>query len=125
MHLTCKNFTKGQKAYIWLINDAARSKKPEECLKETIITSIGRKYINTPYITFKESETDYWYGGMEEKTNYSVDYILFATKEQALEAIEQTELIQQIRKIGFKDIQKLSITELKNLYNLLNKNPKK
>ena len=124
MHLTCKNFTKGQKAYIWLINDAARSKKPEECLQETIITSVGRKYINTPHITFKESETDYWYGGMEEKTHYSVDYILFATKEQALEAIEQTELIRQIRKIGLKNIQKLSITELKSLYNLLNKNPK-
>lgn len=122
MKLTVKDFKKGQTAYVMLVNNAARYVSDGELpLKEVTIDSVGRKYVHAGTIKYQYDNTGFWDGGMKEYNEYSVDYVLFATKEQAEEAIERRRLIRDIRRTSLSRIECLSIDDLKILENILKK----
>lgn len=93
-----EDFKKGQTVWVYLVGNAARYKKTvEERIREWEVVSVGRKYI-----TAKDKANDFVTAQFEidnnfrEKTNYSVDYILYLTKSELLEYVERRQLIRFI-----------------------------
>lgn len=126
--MNIKDFKAGQTVYVELIGDASRGKTPGKCIEEWKITSVGRKYVKAgklheKYGILGETIFEYRdsYNRFVEKTDRSVDYILYATKQELEIKFEKEKLLNEIGSF-FRDWNKpknLSIEQLKRIKEVL------
>ena len=126
-----KDFKVGQTVYIELNGNASRGKNVAECIEEWEITSVGRKYIKAckkiekefcREITFEYKDN---YKSFVQKTDYCIDYILYATKQEIEEKHEKYRLFWDIKERFKYDSQNnLSLKQLKAIYSILKENYK-
>ena len=83
-----KDFKVGQTVLIRLTGNAIRGKCGDELIEEWVIDKIGRKYITAskktgyPKGIIFEKKNCGCEGGFVQKTDYCVDYILYASKAE-------------------------------------------
>lgn len=112
MGYTIKDFTVGQTAYIELTGNASRGKTKKECIVECTVQSIGRKYVTANGIQFRETDANYG-GGLVEKTDYCVDFILYPNKQAISDKMEKESLLDKIK---YKtDFSKMSLEQLRKI----------
>ena len=98
-----KDFSKGQTVWVELTGNARRHiNKKEELIEEWEVISVGRKYVtamrkNGNDIGVKFQETDGNYGGLIEKSEYCVDYVLYPSKEAISDKLEKEDLVDWIK----------------------------
>lgn len=93
-----KDMNVGETVYCNLSGNAARGKNREDLIQEWEIVSIGKKYV----VAKKKGEFSREYkfeiqNGYKQNTNYCVDYVLYATKQEILDKYEKEELTKWIR----------------------------
>lgn len=125
--MNIKDFKVGQTVCVELTGNASRGKKPEQCIEEWEITSVGRKYIKAGRKsdggirgerTFEYKES---YGRFVQKTNYSIDYIIYETREEIERKFEKSKLLNEVETF-FRDWSKpkhLSTEQLKRIKEIL------
>lgn len=110
-----KDFKKGQTVYVELKGNASRNKKNEELIEEWEVISVGNKYVTATSKKYsfpiKFMETNSNYDSLIEKTDYSVDYILYPSKEEVENKFKKEELYNFIKS-------KFSSSYSKNQYTL-------
>lgn len=126
--MNIKDFKVGQTVYVELTGDASRGKTPEQCIEEWEITSVGRKYIEAgkrsercgiigkTLFEYREK-----YGRFFKKTNHSIDYIIYETREEIERKFEKSKLLNEVESF-FRDWskpKKLSIEQLKRIKEIL------
>lgn len=125
--MNIKDFKVGQTVYVELTGNASRGKTAEQCIEEWEITSVGRKYIKACKKeggVFRFEITFEWgdcYEKFVQKTNYSPDYILYATRQEIERKFEKEKLLNEVE-IFFRDWNKpknLSIEQLKIIKEIL------
>lgn len=125
--MNTKNFKVGQTIWVELTGNASRGKTAEQCIEEWEITSVGRKYIkagrNSDGTIWGETTFGYRenYGRFVQKTNYSIGYIIYETKEEIERKFEKSKLLNEIESF-FRDWSKpknLSIEQLKRIKEIL------
>lgn len=95
-----KDFKVGQTVYVELIGNAKRGRCSEELIEEWEVAKVGRKYVHAQKkgsifpVVFEKNEYD---GNFVEKTDISVDYILYASKSEIEEKFEREKLYSEIR----------------------------
>lgn len=123
--MNIKDFKVGQTVYVQLTGNAA--KRSSECIEEWEITYVGRKYIKAgkPYngqiwsdITFEFDED---YGAFMEKTQCSIDYLLYATKQEIEDKIERKRLYDELRKAFncYRPTQSMTLDKLRKIKSIL------
>ena len=119
----CKlsDFKVGDTVYIELQNNAARYNKPnsEECIRECIVESVGRKYVIAGDIKFEE--TDCNYDGLIQHTQYCVDFVLYDNKQTILDKFEKNKIITELRRnyVGMNELKKLSLDKLRRILKII------
>ena len=119
----CKlsDFKVGDTVYIELQNNAARYNKPnsEECIRECIVESVGRKYVTADGIKFEE--TDYNYDGLIQHTQYCVDFVLYDNKQTILDKFEKNKIITEWCRnyVGMNELKKLSLDKLRRILKII------
>ncbi len=125
--MNIKDFKVGQTVYVELTGNASRGKTPEQCIEEWEITYVGRKYIEAVkkdknQLRFKTVfEWREEYKSFVQKTVYSINYILYLTRQEIEEKREKNMLLNGIEKF-FRDWskpEKLSIGQLKRIKEIL------
>ena len=117
-----KDFTVGQKVYVELTGNAKRYKKEDELIEEWEVVKVGRKYVyarkkgcNTA-VKFEKKDYGTYKEQFVEKTDYSEDYILYASKKELEENIEYEELSNDISKMfRYGSSEKLSLDQLRKI----------
>lgn len=124
--MNIKDFKVGQKVYIELMGNIGRRSSGR--IEEWEITSVGRKYIKAgkPYngqvwgdITFEFDEDR---GIFVEKTNCSIDYFLYATRQKIEDKIERERLYDEIRRTfnNYIPTSNMTLECLRKIKNILN-----
>lgn len=124
-----KDFKINQSVWIKLTGNAKRFKKEEESLvQEWKITQIGRKYIyakkdeNSLEVAFYKSNSvldDVWI----EKTEYSIDYILYATYQDYLDTEEAERISSELYNFfQHNGLRELSLYQLREIQKIINNN---
>lgn len=119
----CKlsDFKVGDTVYIELQNNAARYNKPnsEECIRECIVESVGRKYVTADGIKFEE--TDRNYDGLIQHTQYCVDFVLYDNKQTILDKFEKNKIITEWCRnyVGMNELKKLSLDKLRRILKII------
>lgn len=125
--MNIKDFKVGQTVYVELTGNASRGKTAEQCIDEWEITSVGRKYVKAGRCsdgtiwgetTFEYREN---YGRFVQKTNYSIDYIIYETRQEIERKFEKSKLLNEVETF-FRDWGKpknLSIEQLKRIKEIL------
>lgn len=125
--MNIKDFKVGQTVWVELTGNASRGKAAEECIEEWEIVSIGRKYIKAGKRGYgkiwREETFEYRenYGRFVQKTNYSIDYIIYKTREKIERKFEKAKLLNEVETF-FRDWnkpKKLSIEQLKRIKEIL------
>lgn len=126
--MNIKDFKVGQTVYVELTGNASRGKTAEQCIEKWEITSVGRKYIKAGKRSEKYGivgETTFeWRDGYKrfvQKTNYSVGYIIYETRQEIERKFEKSKLLNEVE-IFFRDWNKpknLSIEQLKIIKEIL------
>lgn len=120
-----KDFKVGQTVWVELTGNASRGKRGDELIEEWEIVTLEKKYIhaqkkgrNYP-IKFEKME----YGNSPkfvEKTNYCVDYILYASKIELEEKLEYRSLYSDIsRAFGTYGNKRISLEQLRKIKAIL------
>lgn len=110
------DFKVGQLAYLELTGNAKREKKKEELIQECVIEAVGRKYVRARGRKFEEHDA---YNGLKEHTSYSIDYLLYPTKEVIQNKLEKEELLSEIKNFFSHGGNELSLEQLKEIKNLI------
>ena len=99
-----KDFKVGQTVWIMLTGNATRGKHGDELIEEWVINKIGRKYITaskkTGYskeVVFEDNKCIGYNGRFVEKTNYCVDYIMYATEQEVRDEMEMNRIYREIQ----------------------------
>lgn len=128
MNIKLSDFKIGQIVYVELCGNASRYKKGDELIEEWEIINIGRKYItankNGYYSreeNFMEHNIPSYLGGLVQKTNYSIDYVLYPTKETIEDNIKRKELIVELSNGKFNS---LSLDQLRRIKDIINEGDK-
>lgn len=124
--MNIKDFKVGQAVYVELTGDASRGKTPEQHIEEWEITSVGRKYIKACKkesgifrfeTTFEYREN---YGRFVQKTDYSVNYILYLTRQEIEEKHEKNRLFQEIeQRFSYGSQRDISLEQLRSIHGIL------
>lgn len=122
-----KDFNVGQTVYIELTGNASRGKSGNSLIEEWEIVSVGRKLIKAKrkgwkdYFaeTFEKRENGY-NGRFVQKTDCSVNYVLYADRREIEEEFERKELLGTISEYfrGFGD-KKISLESLRKIAGLI------
>jgi len=112
------DFVVGQKAYLELTGNAKRGKKKEELIQECVIEAVGRKYVTAKGRKFEESDI---YDGLKEHTSYSVDYVLYSSKEVIQKKFEKDELLGEIKDFFLHGGKELSLEKLREIQRIIEK----
>lgn len=116
------DFKVGQKVYVELHSNAKRYSNI--AYEEWDVISIGRKYVTATKSEngheYKFGEHNLSYGGLKQKTDYSVDYTLYPNKEILLNKIKSEVLFSKLM-LGFKYYNKnnYSLEQLKSICEIL------
>ena len=123
-----EDFKVGQTVYIELTRNASRGKTKEECIEEWEITSVGRKYIKARKRSEKRGifreVTFEWrdaYKRFVQKTNYCVDYIIYATRQEIEDKHERSRLYNEISEVfrGYSASENLTLEQLRKIKEIL------
>lgn len=125
--MSIKDFKVGQTVYVELTGNASRGKTAEQCIEEWEITSVGRKYIKAckkRNDAFRFETTFEWrdsYKRFVQKTDYCVDYILYATRQELERKFEKAKLLDDVESFfrGLGKPKNLSIEQLKRIKDIL------
>lgn len=124
--MNIKDFKVGQTVYVELTGNESRGKKPEQCIEEWEITSVGRKYIKAKKKgydrLFGESTFEYRenYKRFVQKTDCCVDYILYPTRQEIEEKQEKSRLFQEIeQRFRYGSQRDISLEQLRAIHGIL------
>lgn len=120
-----KDFKVGQTVYIELTGNAERGKVGENLIEEWQISRVGKKYIyakKNEYMNEIPFLKDGRYGNQWfQKTDYCVDYILYATKKELEDKLEKEQIFDEV--YGFfrryDAIGKITLEQLKEIKRIL------
>lgn len=117
------DFKVGDTVYLELTGNAVRYKRrnTEECIKEAVVTSVGRKYVTVGDDTkFEISNNDY-YRGLVQHTQYCVDYVLYKSKQEILDKFESEKLLSEVRSFfQYGKTRCLQLDDLRSINDLIN-----
>lgn len=120
---TLKDFSKGQTVWVELTGNARRYKNGDELIEEWEVVSVGRKYVTAKrgYREEKFQETDANYGGLIQKAEHCVDYVLYPSKEELSNKLEKEELISWFKSefSGWRNKSEYSLEQLKKAKEIL------
>ncbi len=120
-----KDFKVGQTVWVYLIGNARRNKKREECIEEWEVTRVGKRYVYA-----KKKGTDFGEVAFKrlncapyhwiEKTDYFVfNYLLYATRKELGEYLEKDYLQRTISDFfqghGGRRLSLLQLREIKEI----------
>lgn len=122
-----RDFKAGQTVYVELAGNAGRGKTAEQCIEEWEIISVGRKYIRAGKRSEKFGvigETIFEYRGnykrFVQKTDYCIDYILYATRQEIEEKHEKNRLFREIEERFRYNLQKdITLKQLRSIHDIL------
>lgn len=123
--MNIKDFKVGQTVYVELTGNASRGKTIEECIEEWEVTSVGRKYIKAVKkdekvlrieIIFEWREE---YKSFVEKTNYSINYTIYNTREEIENKHERRQLFKEISEIFRFGTKKVTLEQLRKIKEIL------
>lgn len=120
--MTKEDFYKGQTVYLLLVNNEARGRTIEQRIKETKITSVGRKYIEVDYCNGIKFEIE---NNFREKSDYCPNYVLYLSKEDIYADIKRTQKENNIEKAfrtwEYRLVRKFSDEDLDIVLNIAKK----
>ena len=125
--MNIKDVKVGQSVYIELTGNACRGKSGAELIEEWEVVSVGRKLIKAKRkgwndisaITFERRE--FGFGDhFVEKTDYSVDYIMYANRKDLEDELERRDLLMFVRNyFGGYGEKNISVGALRKIANLI------
>lgn len=121
--MNIKDFKVGQTVYVELTGNASRGKTPEQCIEEWEITYVGRKYIEalkkgSLFKTVFEWREEY--KSFVQKTAYSINYVLYLTKQEIEEKQEKSRLFREIeQRFRYGSQRDISLEQLRAIHGIL------
>lgn len=120
-----KDFRVGQKVFVRITGNAARGKDKDKLIEEWVVSKVGKKYVYAKpskdsrwEVCFEKSESNM---AMQQKTEYCVDYILYASKQEIEDEQEQFKLWKKISSIfGYLSVDySISLDKLRRINAIL------
>lgn len=117
-----KDFKVGQTVFVELIENAKRRKGGKEIIEEWEITKVGKKYIYAMGteggfpIQFEKRDYGTYKGQFVEKTDFSPEHILYASKNEYEKRIEYEKLSKYLFNLfRYEGSKKLSLKQLRKI----------
>lgn len=114
---------KGTTVFVKLIGNVALRKSEDQLIEQWEITKTGRKYLyakkpGSAFATCFEFVERYYnveHGCWVEKTDYSSNYILYFSEQEAKDEMLRSKLIQKISDLTNSRLSILSLEQLKEI----------
>lgn len=123
-----KDYKVGQTVFIQLTGNVSRGKNDNDLIEEWEIVSVGRKLIKAKRkgtmdclaTTFEKRESG-WNDNFVEKTDYCVNYIMFANRKELEDELERKRLMDTVSSFfrGYGE-KKISLENLRKIAELIN-----
>mgnify|MGYP003372789002 FL=1 len=122
--MTKEDFKKGQTVWLYLAPHAYKYRKgmtTEERIITGTIVSVGRKYI-TVHASYRDEKFEIGNGFTHVRESGCVQYILRATKEEALLYSKREEIMEYILpKFGWGIVNRMSFEDLRTIKSIMEK----
>lgn len=114
LDIKLSDFKVGEKCFVEFIGNAGRH-KPIGYYEEWIVTGVSAKYVTANRYKFEEH--DFSYGGLKERTNNCVDYVIYPTEQLLKDRLELEETYEYIKsKFGkFSRDESLTLDKLRRM----------
>ena len=118
LDIKLSDFKVGEKCYVEFTGNASRH-KPHGYYEEWIVTGVSSKYVTVGRYKFEEHDCSY--GGLREKTNYCVDYVIYPTEQLLKDKLELEKTYEYIKdKFGkFKRDESLTLDKLRRIKSII------
>ncbi len=124
--MNIKDFKVGQTVYVELTGNASRGKTTEQCIEEWETTYVGRKYIEAAkkdknQLRFKTVfEWREEHKSFVQKTVYSINYVLYPTRQEIEEKHEKNRLFMEVEeRFRYGSQRDISLERLRAIHGIL------
>ena len=118
LDIKLSDFKVGEKCWVEFEGNASRH-KPKGYYEEWIVTGVSSKYVTVDRYKFEEHDCSY--GGLKEKTNYCVDYVIYPTEQLLKDKLELEQTYEYIKNkfSKFKRDESLTLEKLKRIKSII------